>query len=956
MTGSDDKIPTPPPSPKSSSDKLIPFGVTSITNNVPVKLDLEKMNYNSWSSFFKIHLGSIGLKDHIESDTVSSSDKEWSRLNDLVKVWILGTCCESLQDQVVSTPGTAKDLWDHIKDLFHDNEDARAIALDNQLRFVNIETELKDEGSLDRTHVDSSASSPTVLLAPNKNNGNQAHDQNSSKGTNGQPTQFCNYFSKVALSDPHWRDAMHDEYNALIKNSTWVLVPKPPNANVVRSMWLFRHKYHVDGSLTRLSFQDTIRTGFLACFIGRCYSQLNVKNAFLNGDLSEIVYMYQPSGFVDSRFPHHVCKLQRSLYGLKQAPRAWFQRFAGYALRVGFSVRVDVTHLCLSIVMVWIYVTRDSTGMFLSQRKYAMELLERAHMANCNSTRTPVDTESKLGSDGEPVSDPTLYRSLAGGLQYLTFTRPDISYAVQQICLFMHDPREPHMAALKRVLRYVQGTLDFGLQLYSSPSSSLVAYTDADWAGCPTTRRSTSGYCVFLGDNLLSWSAKRQHTLSRSSAEAEYRGVANVVAETAWIRNLLRELHSPLHSATIVYCDNVSAIYLTTNPVQHQRTKHIEIDIHFVRDMVARGQVRVLHVPSRYQYADIFTKGLPTTLFEEFRTSLSVRPPPAVRHNCLYTRKSLIQYLGDDSLTGRSTAVVPARMASERNLSTTTLMERIPRPECMLHGRTTESLVATWDGCDLLHVTMTMSGSVPVLQMERSRFGKLIQESDDKLVKCWDLEQNKVIGSYNGHLSGVYCLALHPTIDVLLTEGRDFVCRVWDIHSKMQIHAFPGHDNTICYVFTRYTDPQVISDSHDSTIKLWDLRYGKTLATLTHHKKSVRALAKHPIEENFASASKTIINAMTVNQEGVLATRGDNGSLWFWDWKSGHSFQQSQIIVQPGSLDSEDGIYALSYDMTRSRLVTCEADKTIKMWKQDEYATSETHPINSKPPKDIRRF
>ena len=168
--------------------------------------------------------------------------------------------------------------------------------------------------------------------------------------------------------------------------------------------------------------------------------------------------------------------------------------------------------------------------------------------------------------------------------------------------------------------------MDFGLQLYASITGSLVAYIDADLAGCPTTRRSTSGYCVFLGDNLLSWSAKRQHTPSRSSAEAEYRGVANVVAETAWLRNLLRELHTPLLSATLVYCDNVSAIYMSVNPVQHQRTKHIEIDIHFVRDMVARGQVRVLHVPSRYQYADIFTKGLPCALFEEFRTSLSVRP------------------------------------------------------------------------------------------------------------------------------------------------------------------------------------------------------------------------------------------------------------------------------------------------------------------------------------------
>ncbi|GJS14925.1 ribonuclease H-like domain-containing protein [Tanacetum coccineum] len=191
------------------------------------------------------------------------------------------------------------------------------------------------------------------------------------------------------------------------------------------------------------------------------------------------------------------------------------------------------------------------------------------------------------------------------------------------------NPREPHFAALKRILRYVRGTVDFGLQLYVSDTTSLVGYTDADWAGCPSTRRSTSGYYVFLGDNLLSWSAKRQHTISRSSAEAKCRVVANVVAETAWVRNLLRELHSPLMTATLVYCDNVSAVFMSANPVQHQQTKHIEIDIHFVRDMVTAGHVRVLHVSSRFQFTDIFTKGLPSALFEDFHSSLSVRPPPA---------------------------------------------------------------------------------------------------------------------------------------------------------------------------------------------------------------------------------------------------------------------------------------------------------------------------------------
>ncbi|GKA53711.1 ribonuclease H-like domain-containing protein [Tanacetum coccineum] len=270
------------------------------------------------------------------------------------------------------------------------------------------------------------------------------------------------------------------------------------------------------------------------------------------------------------------------------------ETFSPGVRRALFGYRVMTTAFLFNFSM-WddnvLYASSDRF-MFLSQRKYAMEILERDHMVGCNSSRTPVDTESKLGDGGTPVVNPTLYRSLAGSLQYLTFTRPDITI--------------------------------FNLILIF-----LIAYSDADWAGCPTTRRSTSGYCVFLGNNLLSWSSKRQPTLSRSSAEAEYRGVANAVSETCWIRNLLRELHTPLSSATIVYCDNVSVVYLSSNPVQHQRTKHIEIDIHFVRDLVATRQVRVLHVPSRFQYANIFTKGLPSALFDEFRDSLSVRCTPA---------------------------------------------------------------------------------------------------------------------------------------------------------------------------------------------------------------------------------------------------------------------------------------------------------------------------------------
>ncbi|XP_039822643.1 uncharacterized mitochondrial protein AtMg00810-like [Panicum virgatum] len=188
-------------------------------------------------------------------------------------------------------------------------------------------------------------------------------------------------------------------------------------------------------------------------------------------------------------------------------------------------------------------------------------------MAECKPSSTPVDINPKLSADGPPVQDPSDYRSLARALQWLTFTRPDIAYAVQQVCLHMHDPREPHLAALKRILRYVRDTLPLGLVLQPSRSGDLTVYSDADWAGCPDTRRSILGYAVFLGDNLVSWSSKRQNTVSRSSVEAEYRAVANGVAEVTWLRQLLLELHAPPRRASLVYCDNISAVYMSSNPV-----------------------------------------------------------------------------------------------------------------------------------------------------------------------------------------------------------------------------------------------------------------------------------------------------------------------------------------------------------------------------------------------------
>ncbi|XP_073832538.1 transport and golgi organization 4 [Musca autumnalis] len=241
---------------------------------------------------------------------------------------------------------------------------------------------------------------------------------------------------------------------------------------------------------------------------------------------------------------------------------------------------------------------------------------------------------------------------------------------------------------------------------------------------------------------------------------------------------------------------------------------------------------------------------------------------------------------------------------------------------------------------------------------------------EDRQVKCWDLEYNKVIRHYHGHLSAVYSLALHPTIDVLVTSGRDSTARVWDMRTKANIHTLTGHTNTVASVVAQASNPQIITGSHDSTIRLWDLAAGKSVCTLTNHKKSVRSVVLHPTLYMFASASpdnikqwrcpegnfvqnisghNAIVNCMAVNPDGVLVSGGDNGTMFFWDWRTGYNFQRFQAPVQPGSMDSEAGIFAMSFDQSGSRLITAEADKTIKIYKEDDEATEESHPVNWRP-------
>ncbi|KAM1411401.1 hypothetical protein COP1_024098 [Malus domestica] len=398
----------------------------------------------------------------------------------------------------------------------------------------------------------------------------------------------------------------------------------------------------------------------LAAHFGWPLRQLDVKNAFLHGFLQEDVYMSQPPGFEDSSHPHLVCKLHKSLYGLKQAPRAWNERFTTFLPTIGFKTTYSDSSLFINtigsaVVVLLLYVddiiitgssitviqqvirsltsefdlkdlgelhyflgiqiTRTYFGLFLSQSKYIQDLLQKTEMLEAKPCDTPCLPYNRLlKDDGLPYNNPTAYRSIVGALQYLTFTRPDISFSVHQVCQFMQNPMVSHFTAVKRILRYLKGTMQLGLT-YSKSDLTIRAFSDADWAGDPNDRRSTTGLVVFLGSNPVSWSSKKQQTVSRSSTEAEYRAMSTTSAELDWILQVLAFLQVQISSPPVLFCDNLSAIALSFNPVQHQRSKHIEVDVHFVRERIAKKQLAVQFVSSREQFADIFTKGLSAPLF-----------------------------------------------------------------------------------------------------------------------------------------------------------------------------------------------------------------------------------------------------------------------------------------------------------------------------------------------------
>ena len=485
---------------------------------------------------------------------------------------------------------------------------------------------------------------------------------------------------KAAKQDQKWFAAMKEELDALRKNKTWELTSLPRGKNAVSCKWVYTVKQNPEGKIERykarlvargysqtygidydktfapVAKMNTVRV-LVSCAanFGWPLHQLDVKNAFLHGDLQEEVYMEIPPGLASAETEGKVCRLKKALYGLKQSPRAWFDRFRRAVCEMGYGQcngdhtvfyrhsnqkitilavyvddiiitgddEVDITRVknCLSKAFeikdlgkiryfLGIEVARSKKGIVLSQRKYILDLLNDMGMMELRAAPTPMDQNQKVTTQSGELVDKERYQRLVGRLLYLCHTRPDIAYAVGVVSRYMHEPRSGHMDAVHRILRYLKGTPGKGLWFQANGHLAVDGYSDADWASCLDDRRSTSGYCVFVGGNLIAWRSKKQAVVSRSTAEAEYRALSLGLSEMLWVRNLLSELKVLKEGQLNVWCDNKSAICIANNPVQHDRTKHIEIDRFFIKEKLDAGIIKIDHVSTGQQIADCLTKGL----------------------------------------------------------------------------------------------------------------------------------------------------------------------------------------------------------------------------------------------------------------------------------------------------------------------------------------------------------
>ncbi|KAK2457617.1 hypothetical protein QL285_004869 [Trifolium repens] len=407
----------------------------------------------------------------------------------------------------------------------------------------------------------------------------------------------------------------------------------------------------------------------VTCILKFKLFQMDVKSVFLNEYLNEEVYVAQSKGFVDPNLPDHVYRLKKALYWLKQASRAWYERLTKFILQQGYKkgetdktlfVRQEKGKLMIAQIYVddivfggmtdalvkqfvnqmqsefemslvgeltyflGLQVKQMEDTIFISQSKYAKNIVKKFGMESATHKRTPASTHIKLTKDEKGVSfDQSLYISIIGCLLYLTASRPDISFAVGVCARYQAEPKMSHLTQVKRILKYVNGTSDYGIMYSHGEDSRLTGYCDADWADSADDRKSTSGGCFFLGNNLISWFSKKQNCVALSTAEAEYIAAGSSCSQLLWMKQMLSEYNVEQDVLTL-YCDNISAINISKNPIQHSRTKHIDIRHHFIRDLVEDKVVTLEHVATDNQLTDIFTKALDANKFKTLRGKLGI--------------------------------------------------------------------------------------------------------------------------------------------------------------------------------------------------------------------------------------------------------------------------------------------------------------------------------------------
>eukprot|EP00253_Pinus_taeda_P005716 PITA_05716 len=485
--------------------------------------------------------------------------------------------------------------------------------------------------------------------------------------TNFEPTSF-----KEAASHDEWKEAIQKEYDALIKNGTWK-VDRPLGTKPIGCKWVYKNTYKADGSLDKHKAR-LVAKGF-AQKEGVDYEETFAPTAKWV-TIRTLFALAAQNGFAVKGHEHKVCKLVKSLYGLKQAPRAWYEKLTEHLLKLNFKhydlddVTLFVKKVGKTVVYLVVYVddllmignnesyiasikkelrkgfeitdlgyvhyhlgievTQHPKSIFLFQKKYIGDLLNRFGMTECNPLSTPMEQNLKLTSiEGKEFEDATKYRQLVGSLNYLTITRPNISFVVGTLSRFMQKPCEGHWFVAKRVLKYVKGTQDFGLKYTQVGDFSLIGYSDSDLDGDKETRVSILGYAMSLGSGAVSWRSRKQSVPADSTTEVEYVVAAEATKEIVWLRKILEDLQVKQVQSTPLMIDNTSAIKLAKNPKFHDRTKHINTKYHLIRHHVEAKTIHLRHCSANEQVADIFTKALGREKLERFRTMLGLTNIPS---------------------------------------------------------------------------------------------------------------------------------------------------------------------------------------------------------------------------------------------------------------------------------------------------------------------------------------